>query len=157
MFDHDMTIDRNAIQSMTTARIDRIYLPFGGSDIYYHAGALLADHIGQTRDYPDTAEGDRQLSADVTALLDHSTVNGYLVLQPSRAQPRAGLAIDVTTPDGQRLHRSIYAPSGGKAAAEIITEYLMMGAPGLRDDVHQTYRHQHRTFTERQQGKRKAA
>ena len=149
MIDKLATIDRAAIQSMTSARADRIYLPYANTgDICYNAGEMIADHIGQRAEHPDTAEGNRQFSDDCTRTLDKSTVTAYLVLQPSRTQPRAGFAIDVDTPDGQRLHRSIYAPSGSEAAAEIIALFLAAGAHGLRADVRQSYERQHRAFME---------
>ena len=159
MIDYQMTINRNAIMSMNSTRPDRIALAYANTgDICYHVGQMLADYVGTVRNCPDAAEGDRQLSEDVTAMLNESTIAAHLVLQLSHAQPRAGLAIDVITPDGQQLHRSIYAPSGSRAAAEIITAYLAEGAPGLRDDVRQSYEHQHRAFMERrEQGKHEAA
>lgn len=150
MTDHLLTIDSSAIQGMTSTRPDRIALPYAISgDIIYHVGQMLSDHVGQTREYPDTPTGDRQLSKDVTAMLNESTITAHLVLQPSRIQPRTGLAIDVTTPDGQRLHMGIYAPSGSKAAAEIIAKFLAAGAPGLRGDIRQSYERQHHEFIRR--------
>lgn len=158
MIDYDMTINRTNILSMTTARADRIYLPYTNTGgVCYYVGQMLADHIGQTREYPDTPTGDRQLSKDTTAMLDHSKISTCLVLQPSRIQPRAGLAINVTTPDGQRLHQMIYVPNGNDIAAGIVSKFLKAGAPGLRDDVRRSYEHQHSVFLKRRQGKREAA
>lgn len=150
MIDKLATIDRAAIQSMTSARAEQIYLPYESTgDICYHAGEMIADHIGQRAEHPDTAEGNRQFSDDCTRTLDKSTVTAYLVLQPSRTQPRAGFVIDVDTPDGQRLHRSIYAPSGSETAAEIITQFLAAGALGLRTDIRQCYERQHHAYMRR--------
>lgn len=149
MLDYFMIIDHAAIQNMISARPDRIYLPYDGNDIYFHVGEMLAECVGASRDYPDTARGDRQLCEDATAMLNESTINAYLMLQPSRTQPRAGLVIEVDLPDGQRLHRSIFAPIGSGTAAEIIAQFLASGAPGLRADVRQSYERQHRAFMER--------
>lgn len=148
MIDELANINSAAIQNMTSASPDRILLPYANTgDVCYHAGQMLADHIGQTRDYPDTARGDRQLCEDVTAMLNKSTITAHLALQPSCMQPRAGLVIDVDTPDGQQLHRSVYAPSGNETAADIIAQFLVAGAPGLCDDVRHSYERQHRAFT----------
>lgn len=153
MTDHLLTIDRNAIKGMSSTRTDRIALSYGiTNDVCFRAGEMLSEYVGTAKTYTDTAEGDRQLSKDVTSLLDHSTINACLALQPSRTQPRVGLVIDVITPDGQRLHRSIYAPSEDKEAAKIVSEYLAMGAPGLRADIRQSFTHQHHAFMKRQQG-----
>lgn len=150
MTDHLLTIDRNAIKSMNSTRADKIALHYANTgDICYHAGEMLAEHIGTIGSYPDTPTGDWQLSKDTTIMLDHSKITAYLMLQPSRIQPRAGLAIDVTTPDGQRLHRTLYTPSGSEAAAEIISKFLAAGAPGLRADVRQSYERQHCKFMRR--------
>lgn len=158
MIDYDMTIDSAAIKSMTSARADSIYLPYANSgDICYHAGQMIADHIGQTGKYPDSSDGDKQFSDDHTRIFGRSTITAYLALQPSRVQPRAGFVIDIDTSDGQRLHGQIYAPDGDKIAAEIISKFLVAGAPGLRDDIRQCYERQHRAFLERQQRKPGAA
>lgn len=150
MIDKLANIDRAAIQSMTSARADSIYLHYANTDdVCYNAGQMIADHIGQICRYPNNSEGAKQLSDDCTRTLDRSTITAYIVLQPSHIQPRAGFAIDVDTPDGQRLHRKIYAPSGSEAAAEIISRFLSAGAPGLHADVRQRYERQHRAFMRR--------
>lgn len=149
MIDGFANIDRANIQIMTSARPNRIYLPYNGNGIYFHVGEMLAEYVGAIRDYPDTARGDRQLCEDVTAMMSESTIEAYLMLQPTRTQPRAGLVIDVDTPDGQRLHRSIYAPNGSEIAAEIISRFLAAGAPGLRDDIRRSLERQHCAFMER--------
>ena len=106
MTDHLLTIDRSSILSLTSASPDKIVLHYANTgDILYHASAMLSEYAGSIGSYPDTPAGDRQLSEDVVAMLDHSMINAYLMIQVSRTQPRIGLVIDVETPDGQRLHR----------------------------------------------------
>lgn len=151
MIDTFATIDRAAIQSMTSARADHIYLLYANTgDVCYNASQMILDHIGQTGRYPDNSEGNKRLSKDHMHILDRSAITAYLVLQPSRIQPRAGFAIDIDTPDGQHLHRSIYAPSGSKTAAELITAFFEAGAHGLCADVRRCYKEQHRAFMRRQ-------
>ena len=150
MIDYSATIARAAILNMTSARPDRIYLPYASTaDIIYLAGLMILEHIYRPDRYPDTSEGDNWLSDDHMRILDRSTITAYFAPHPSRINPLAGLLIDVDTPDGQRLYRSIYVPSGNETAAEIISEFLAMGAPGLSADIRQSYERQHRAFMKR--------
>ena len=152
MIDHNLTIDRAAIIALVSARPDRIYFPYAEtSSVLFHALEMIADHIARSEsgESPDTPAGDERFSADCARFTDECSIAAYLVIQPSRQQPRAGLTIIVNTPDGQQLRRTVYSPEASAEAADILTDFLTAGAPGLRDDVRRCYQQQHRTFLRR--------
>lgn len=149
MTDKSISIDYTAILSMTSTSPDRIRFPYANTaDVLFYAESLIAEAISTTG-YPNTDEGAERYTADCLGILGKSTINAYLTLQTSTTHPRAGLDIEVMTPNGQRLQTHVYASSAGVTAAEIITDYFWDGAPGLRADANQLFKRQHRDFLRR--------
>lgn len=149
MTDKKITIDRAAILSMTSVNPSRIRFPYDSTaDILFYAESLIAEAM-PTIGYPKTDDGAERYTAACLRILGESTINAYLTLQTSTTHPRAGLDIEVMTPNGQRLQTHVYASSAGVTAAEIITDYLMDGAPGLREDARHLFKRQHRDFLRR--------
>ena len=149
MTDKSITIDRAAIQSMTSSRPDRIRLPYAATDdVLFWAENVIAEAT-PTTGYPNTDDGAERYTAACLRVLGESTINAYLTLQTSTTHPRAGLDIEVSTPDGQHLQTHVYASSASETAAEIITDYLTEGAPGLREDIRRLFEQQHRHFLRR--------
>lgn len=139
MTDINFAINRDNILSMTTIQNDRIRLPYAvNKDVLFWAEALIAEK--------GNGNSELDFCADCMRVLETSKITAVVTLSPSQRNPRAGIDISVDTADGQHLHTHLYIPSAKALAAEIITEFLEGGAPGLRNDVQIVYEKFHSCF-----------
>lgn len=142
--DKTMTANLHNILSMTSAKPDKIYLPYKpDGNILYHASDMLAGMVDSNGNFDESCADDMQrFRAEVDKAMAESKITVYIVPHVSRYFPSVGFVIEIDTPNSEHLSKRVFVPRAAKETEKILSAYFAAGAQGLDANMAECYKRQ---------------